>query len=166
MKKICFFCLLFQIVALYGESDMGRMKELIQAASIDAERYPAPWELLYPESCKELKKAAENSPDLCIDILTDADVAHDEKCFLIYILSYEADFERYADLLLSSAEAYLNGNMEFSLLERMFVNMHIKRTMRANYKNRKIQAIIKQCLATDLGKEEKQFFKDLGRGRI
>ena len=55
MKKFILFILIsfaFQINVLHCEIYMKEMKELLKTAECDLESYAAPWELLYPDSCK------------------------------------------------------------------------------------------------------------------
>lgn len=70
------------------------------------------------------------------------------------------------DLLSYSTHLYLNGEINFKVFEYMFVNPEIKHIMKKQYKNKKIRSIVKNCLKTELPREEIQFFKDLKKGNI
>ncbi|WP_296091680.1 hypothetical protein [uncultured Treponema sp.] len=169
MKRVIFFILtsfVFQTSILYGYNCMKEMKELLKSAECDLESYPAPWELLYPDSCKEIKKIINTSSDICIDVLVDKEISDLEKKIFISIFAYDANFESYMDLLSYSTHLYLNGEINFKVFEYMFVNPEIKHIMKKQYKNKKIRSIVKNCLKTELPREEIQFFKDLKKGNI
>lgn len=169
MKRVIFFILMtsvLQLSVLYGENCMDEMKVLLKTAETDLESYPAPWELLYPDTCKQIKKMQENSFDICINVLLDKEISDLEKKIFINILAYDADFDSYMDLLSYSTELYLNGKLNFKVCEYMFVNPHIKHVMKKQYKNKKIRKIVKKCLKNELSVEEIQFFKDLSKGKI
>ncbi len=169
MKRVIFFILIslvFQLAVLYGENCMNEMKELLKTAEYDLESYPAPWELLYPDSCKQIKRMQNTSFDICVDVLVNNEISDLEKKIFINILAYDADFDSYMDLLSYSTELYLSGELSFKIFEYMFVNPYIKPVMKKQYKNKELKNIIKICLKKELSVEEIQFFKDLRKGKI
>nr|WP_318711986.1 hypothetical protein [uncultured Treponema sp.] len=60
---------------------MKDIKELLKAAECDLESYPAPWELLYPESCKQIKQIINTSFDICVKVLVDEISSLQKKIF-------------------------------------------------------------------------------------
>lgn len=169
MKKFFLFILIsfaFQINVLHCEIYMKELKELLKTAECDLESYAAPWELLYPDSCKQIKKIQKISFALCVNVLVDKEISDVQKELFINILAYDADFDLYMEFLSYSTELYLKGELKFELYEYMFVNPHIKHEMKKQYKNKKIRKIVKKCLKNELPVEEIQFFKDLSKGKI
>ena len=145
---------------------MKRIRELLQSAENDLESFPAPWEIIYPDSCKQLKQIANNSFETCICILLDKEISDLEKRIFIDIFAYNTDFDVYIRLLVSSTELYLNGNLEFTIFEYLFVNPHIKQIMKKQYSNDRIKELVKQCLRSDLPKEERLFFMNFRKGKF
>ena len=172
MKRVIFFILIsfvFQLPVLYGEKNcMNEMKELLKTAECDLDSYAAPWELLYPDSCKQIKKIQKTSFDLCVNVLVDKEISDVQKELFINILAYDADFDLYMEFLSYSTELYLKGELKFELYEYMFVNPDIKHIIKKQkqYRNKKIRNIVKKCLRVELPREEIQFFKDLRKGKI
>ena len=81
MKKVFFLFIsfAFQICLLHGEPCMKDIKELLKAEECDLESYPAPWELLYPESCKQIKQIINTSFDICVKVLVDEEISSLQK---------------------------------------------------------------------------------------
>ena len=152
--------------ALYGENPMSDIKLLLKTAESDLSSYAAPWEILYPESCKQLKKIGNESLETCINILVDTEISDLDKNIFINILAFEADFEQYTDLLSLSTKMYLTGNLKFTVFEYLFENAYIKHIIKKQYKNKKIRNIVNVCLKETLPEEESQFFRNLKKGEL
>lgn len=58
---------------------MSVEKNLLINAVKDLEGYPAPWELIYPNLCKDLKMRVCKSVDICMNILNDKEISDLEK---------------------------------------------------------------------------------------
>ena len=168
MKKVFFLFIsfAFQICLLHGEPCMKDIKELLKAEECDLESYPAPWELLYPESCKQIKQIINTSFDICVKVLVDEEISSLQKKIFLNILAYDVDFDLYTDLLSYSMDLYLNGELDFRIFEYMFVNPNIKYIMKKQYKSKEIRNIVKACLNSELSREEVQFFKSLKKGKF
>lgn len=169
MKDIFFITLVLlsitNVVAKDKSSQIDEMKALLFKAEEDACNYAAKWEVLVPDSSKELKIFSEKSPEVCVELLCDSDVSFIQKIMLINILNVDMDIQVYADISLSISEKYVNDMFETKLMNYVFsCPFSDKKAKKKLFKNKKLKQALDNCIGKSLDETEIKNYKRLKRG--
>ena len=143
------------------------LTELLEKAEKDLYDYAAPWELMEPESCRDIKRKSDTSLHECVLILEDANISILRKHILINILNWGMDFIWYKEFLYSLSKEYEKGKIDDEIIIDSFINIHSGHIIAKNYKDQMIKDSINICLSKKGNPNNMvNFFADLKNGKI
>lgn len=156
---------IINVIAKDKSSQIDEMKALLFKAEEGAYSYPAKWEILIPDSSKELKTFSEKSPEICVEVLCDSEVSITQKWMLINILNADMNIQVYADISLFLSEKYVNDMFEAELMDYVFLcPFSDKKIKKKLFRNKKVKQALDNCIGKSLDETTIKTYKRLKRG--
>jgi len=152
MKKTRIFFLLFMGFSFLWGTTLNAeqvmiLTELLEKAEKDLYDYAAPWELMEPESCKDIKRKSDTSLHECVLILKDTNIPILRKHILINILNWDMEFIWYKEFLYNLSKEYEKGKIDDEIIIESFINIYSDHIIAKNYKDKIIKDSINICLS-------------------